>query len=104
MNKVPERHIGVRMKAHVHMVLDGPDRAMAERVRGLAAAELDIGQEHAEPENEIGPLDALTDRGRAYRADVDPHVKWMIHRKSALGEHRSAAGSADLLDELDDVL
>ena len=98
-HEVPDVDVGVGVEAHVDAAADRPDRPITRDAR-RAAAEIHVGEQRPEVQDEVGAVHAVDDRTRADRSDVDPHVEPVVHRKGALGEHRGRDRRAHALGEL----
>ncbi len=97
-HEVAQHHLRVGVERDIHPTRGCPHRALAPDL-GLRCAEIHVGELSAEGENEIRLAHAVLNRARAERADVDPHVQRVIHRKDALGQHRGHNGNLKFLRE-----
>ncbi len=101
-HEVADADVGVGVAAHVDAIADRPDGAVTGDLR-RPAAEVHVGEQRPEVDHQVGVVDALPDRGRTERADVDAHELRVVHREGALAEDRRHAGRAHALDQLHDV-
>jgi len=87
---------------HINFAIDRPHGAILDDVR-RPIAEVHVGLEASEIDDEVSFVHPRDHRRRADRADVHAHVQRMVHRKRALAEHRGAYRRAELLRERDQL-
>ena len=98
LDEIALAHVVVMVKPDAYPVVDRPDRLLARDLRRLLA-QLDVGQERAQAENQVSVSDPAADRRRAERPGVDAHVLRMLHGKRALGQDRRRARAAETVHE-----
>jgi len=99
---VPNSHFSVRVKTHVHTILDRPDGLLAGYPWG-ATPQVHVGEQGAEIEHEVRVVDTATNGRGAQRTDVDTHVERMVSGYRSLGKDGCHAGRTQALHQCHDL-